>query len=338
MRSFVLSPVLMVMLGLVAWAQRSEPLPLEVLIFDSLAIAIATDALPVFEAELRAELAATGHTVVFHRSHLSHGEERLPALPLELPDADLVVSFGALATERASEALRGATTPHLFAFVPSRVASDVMANARSEGQQPPTGLSGQIQGSSAFAIAARLLGTRPGSPLRIGLVHPAPSHVSGFAPDSAGDGQELGRFVDVPFERPPDASPEAVLASVVAATMEAAALEPAVDAFWLALEVAGPVDLLVQAIEEGTSRPVLFAPTEGAVAAGALMSLAPEPVTTAREAAMLARLLLGGTEPSVLPVRTPRRVELALNLTTAEALQIIPPHELLELARGRLFR
>lgn len=338
MRSFVLSPVLLVMVGLVAWAQRIDPVPIQVLILDSLAIAIATDVLPVFEAELRAELGATGHTVAYHR--VRFGAEpfrRLSELP-QLPHADLVVSFGASATEQASRALGGTATPHLFAFVPRQLAVEVATSTRSAGAPPPTGIAGQLQRDSAVAIAARLLETRPGSPLRVGYLYPIGSQAPDPFVSSTAVTQDLARFVGVPFGRSHDTSAEAVLASVVNAAAAAVSNEPSIDVFWIAAELAAPFDILVRAIEERTGRPVLFAPTEAAVAAGALMSMAPEPVTTAREAAMLASQLLGGTAPAMLPVRLPRRAEFALNLTTAEALDIVPPHELLELARGRLFR
>ena len=310
-------------------------MPLQVLIFDSLAIAIATDVVPVFEAELKAELGASGHTAAFRHVRLA---SELPQRPAQLPPADLVVSFGTSATEQASLAVRGMTTPHMFAFVPRQLAADVMLRARSAGDQLPTGIAGQLQSVSAVTIAARLLGTRSGSALQIGLIYtlgsqqPAP-----FAPSSASAAERV-RFVDVPFEQSLETDAEAVLANVVNAAVAAVSREPSIDAFWISLELAVPFDLVVRAIKDRTGRPVLFAPTEAAVAAGALMSLAPEPVTTAREAAILASQLLGGTAPASLPTRSPRRVEFALNLTTAETLDIVPPHELLELARGRLFR
>jgi signal transduction histidine kinase len=140
-----------------------------VLILDSLAIAIATDVVPIFEAELRAELGATGHTVTYRRVRFGPESNRRLS---QLPHADLVVSFGASATEHASRALRGTTTPHLFAFVPRELSADVTTRARDSGDPPPTGIAGQLQRGSAMSIAARLLGTRPGLPLRIGLVQP----------------------------------------------------------------------------------------------------------------------------------------------------------------------
>lgn len=326
------------MVGLVAWAQRIDPVPIQVLILDSLAIAVATDVLPVFEAELRAELGATGHTVAYHRVRFGSEPSRRPSQLSQLLHADLVVSFGASATEHASRALSGTATPHLFAFVPRQLAADMTTSARRSGASRSTGIAGQLQRGSAVTIATRLLATRPGSPLRIGVLYPlGRQELAPFAPTSA-NAQELARFVDVPFERSHDTSAEAVLASVVNAAAAAVSGQPSIDVFWIAFELAAPFDILVRAIEDRTGRPVLFAPTEAAVAAGALMSLAPEPVTTAREAAMLASQLLGGTAPAMLPTRSPSRVELALNLTTAEALDIVPPHELLELARGRLFR
>jgi putative ABC transport system substrate-binding protein len=323
------------MVGLVAWAQRLDPVPLQVLILDSLAHATATDALPAFQAELRTELGSIGHTVAFHRVPLaSAADRRLP----ELPHADLVVSFGALATEHASHSLRGSTIPHLFAFVPRRLAADVTTLARNAGGSTPTGITDHLQSSSAVAIASRLLETRPGPPLRIGFLYPVGSEgPARFAPPSA-DARQLGRFVDVPFAWSEDTSAGTVLESVVSGAAAAVADEPLIDCFWISVDLAVRFDILVHAIEERTGRPVLFAPTQAAVAAGALMAMAPEPVTTARDAAMMATKLLDGTAPAMLPTRSPRRIEFALNLTTAETLDIVPPHELLELARGRLFR
>ena len=326
------------MIGLVAWAQRIDPLPLQVLILDSLAIAIATDVLPVFEAELRAELGATGHTVNYHRARIGPETTGLLSHLPQFQSADLVVSFGASATEHVSRALRDGTTPHLFAFVPRQLASDLATSSRSAGATPSTGIAGQLQRGSAIAIALRLLGARPGPPLRIGVLYPRGSEDPSPVASSAADAREPAHFIGVPFERARHTSAEAILASVVDAAAAAGSSDPPIDAFWIGIELAAPFDTLVRAVEERTGRPILFAPTEAAVAAGALMSLAPEPVTTAREAAMLASRLLNGTTPAMLPVRSPRRVELALNLTTAEALDIVPPHELLELARGRLFR
>jgi ABC-type uncharacterized transport system substrate-binding protein len=139
----------------------------------------------------------------------------------------------------------------------------------------------------------------------------------------------------LPFDQPRRANSEALALLVVEAAVGGV---DKVDAFWLDSELAAPVDRLVQAIEQRTGRPVIFAPAEAGVTAGALMSLAPSPMSVANESARHALRILDGEVPaSPLPL-TPFNIELALNLDTADRLGIVPPHELLELAHGRLFR
>jgi ABC-type uncharacterized transport system substrate-binding protein len=169
-------------------------------------------------------------------------------------------------------------------------------------------------------------------------VHPL---IDGSAESSAAllaSAVELPGFVPVPFHPGPRPRGAPLLSSVLAAVEDAAAGADGVDAFWLAVDASGPLEAMVRAIARRTGRPVLYAPSEAAVAAGALMSLAPEPRSTAAEAAALAARLLNGTAPEGTRVRTPHRVDFSLNLTTADRLGIVPPHELVELARGRLFR
>jgi ABC-type uncharacterized transport system substrate-binding protein len=143
------------------------------------------------------------------------------------------------------------------------------------------------------------------------------------------------RFVHLPFEQPRRLNSEAL---AVLAVEAAVAGVDTVDAFWLDSELTAPIDMLVQAIEQRTGRPVIFAPAEAGVTAGALMSLAPSPLSVANESARNALRILDGEVPaSPLPLAS-FNVEFALNLETADRLGIVPPHELLELAHGRLFR
>jgi putative tryptophan/tyrosine transport system substrate-binding protein len=338
LRVYLFFPVLPLVVGLLAWVHYDSETTLSIVILESLDAGTAGEVLPIFEAELAAHLARDQRRASFAHVHVT------PSTASTLPDlerlstADLVVSFGTAAAERGSRLLRGAATPHLFAYLPRDHALSLTNAATGDGRARTTGIIGQLPRGAAFAIAAQLLASRDAPPLRIGILHQTSPTSQPRTQRLLAEVANAPGFVSVPFMLHADADTPAMLASVAAAAVEAARRELPVDAFWLALDAAAPLDLLVRAIERRTGLPVVYAPSEAAVAAGALMSLAPEPRSTAREAALLAKRLLDGATPADIPVRAPHRVDFSLNLETADGLGIVPSHELMELARGRLFR
>ncbi len=337
MRIALFLPVFILVGALVAWIHEEAVSPLRIVVVESLAEATAEAVVPVFKGELVDRLAAGGRMATFERLHIARRADAAPEALALLATADLVVSFGPLAAEAASAALRATSVPHLFAFVPRQQAL-VLTDAAARPAAAVTGVSGQLPRGAAYAIAERLLATRTGAPLRIGLLHQVLGGNPATTSSLLAGAVDAPGFLPIPVTTPPDSETEDVMAAVVAAAVRAAAGEQRIEAFWLALDASAPLALVVQAIEAQTGQPVIYAPGEAAVAAGALMSLAAEPSSTARETAALAVRLLDGARPSELSLRAPHRVEFALNLETADLLGIIPPHEVLELARGRLFR
>lgn len=64
------------------------------------------------------------------------------------------------------------------------------------------------------------------------------------------------------------------------------------------------------------------------VAAGGLISLGPDLVAMARQAATYVDKIITGTRPGDLPVEQPSRYEMSLNLRTAKALGLTIPHSI----------
>ena len=338
MRFFLFFPALPLVVGLIAWVQYDAETSVRVVILESLAAGMAGDVLPVFEAELAAQLAVDRRYARYVRISVApNGRPTLPQME-HLAAADLVVSFGAAAAESGRRATHGTATPHLFAYLPRDLALSLTDQATGQGRAPTTGITGQLPSGAAFAIAGQLLASRHAPPLRIGLVHLAATSDSARTRQLLAEAALSPGFVSLPVVLPDAVDLGAMIEGVVAVAAEAVAGDLPVDAFWLALDATAPLEAMVRAIETRTGRPVVYAPSQAAVAAGALMSLAPEPRSTAREAALLAKRLLDGVAPADGPVRAPHPVDFSLNLETAAALGIVPSHELMELARGRLFR
>jgi hypothetical protein len=337
-RTGLIVPIALIILAFAAWSDEESSASLRVVMVESLALSSAELVIPAFSLAFDRQLAIEGRSASVELLRLD------PARPVPqlggaaLTRADLVVSFGAVATEAVQTALLGSPTPHVFAFVPRGLAAAVMAANSGERSGRVAGIAGPLPRGAALAIAKELLSTRSGAPLRIGLVHPL---IDGNTESTAAllsRAVELPYFVPVPFDPRPGPSGATPVSSMLSAVEDAVSRGESVDAFWLAVEVSEPLEAIVRAIEQRTGRPVVYAPSEAAVAAGALMSLAPEPRSTALEAAALAGRLMSGNAPLDMPVRTPHRVDFSLNLATAERLGMVPPYELVELARGRLFR
>lgn len=334
MRALLLIFALPFLLALVALGQQTEPTAVRVTVVDSLAGGMADLVVSTFEADLSAMLARDGRTAVVSRLRLDWATSIEPAALPELAAADLVVSFGRRAADRVALALAERPTPHLFAYVSPLTADRLTAARDGLPTLAATGIAGRLPRLSTISLVRRLLASREAHPLSIGLLHLAeePASVDALALAARAAGSPVLAPIGVVL--PPEATPEAV----VAAVLDAIAGAGSVDAYWLALEPPAPIVALVRGIVDRTGKPVLYAHGLEAVAAGALMSLVPEPGSIARDAAALAKRLLDGAAPQALPVQAPSRIDLALNLATADRLGIVPSHELLELARGQLYR
>ncbi len=334
MRIALLFLALPLALSLVALAQQPAPATRRVVLVDSLPAIIAERVVPALEAELASLLAREGQRVRVSTLRGALGPELASR---QLAASDLVISLGRGAAASTARALAGTATPHLFAFVPPTTAARLVSTDGSPARGRATGIVGRLSRAVALAMLRQLLARREAAPLRVGVVHLAERHATDDAARLLARADGSLELVPIRVALPPDATTGTAVEAVRAAIAEASQ-GGRFAGFWLTIEPPADVPALVRAINEGTEGQVLYAPGLDAVAAGALMSLVPEPESMARDVAVLAKRLLDGREPGDLPLQAPSQVDLALNLKTADLLGIVPSPELLELTRGRLYR
>ncbi|MEZ5861119.1 MAG: hypothetical protein R3D28_19440 [Geminicoccaceae bacterium] len=334
MRIALLFVALPLALSLVALAQQPAPATRRVVVVDSLPAIIAERVVPALEAELASLLARDGQRLRLATLRGSLGPELATQ---QLASSDLVISLGRAAAASAARALAGTTTPHLFAFVPPTTAARLVSTDGSPARGRATGIAGRLSRVVALAMLRQLLAGREAAPLRVGVVHLAEPHASDDAARLVARAPGSLELVPIRVATAPDATTGMIIEAVRAAIADASNTG-GFAGFWLTIEPPVDVPALVRAINGGTGGPVLYAPGLDAVAAGALMSIVPEPDSMARDVAAMAKRLLDGREPAALPVQSPSQVDFALNLKTADLLGIVPSPELLELTHGRLYR
>lgn len=334
MRIVFLFLALPLALSLVALAQQPVPSTRRIVLVDSLPAIIAERVVPALQAELTSLLAQEGQRVRLSTLRGSLGPELATQ---QLASSDLVISLGRAAAASVARALAGTATPHLFAFVPPTTAARLVSTDGSPSRSRTTGIAGRLSRAVTLAMLRQLLAGMEAAPLRIGVVHLAELHASDDAARLVARADRSLELVPIRVALAPDATTGAIVEAVREAIADASNGR-GFAGFWLTIEPPVDVPALVRAINAGTEGQVLYAPGLDAVAAGALMSLVPEPESMARDVAAMARRLLDGLEPGDLPVQAPRQVDIAINLSTADLLGIVPSPELLELTRGRLYR
>ncbi len=258
-----------------------------------------------------------GKSVVYEYRSAEGQPDRLPQLAAELvklPVKVMVVAgtLGNLAAKKATT-----TTPIVMVAVGDPVRVGLVSNLGRPGGNITgfTNLSGQIA-----AKRLQLLKETIPTATRIGAI------------GNPGDPNVLVQIQDAEA-----AARELKVQLRVFTVQEAAQLEPAFEAArsWRAqalIRLADPLQgsLRARTIELAakTRMPMMYA-SRADVEAGGLIGYGVDLVETYKRAAAYADRILKGAKPGDLPVQQPTKLELAVNLKTAAALNIKIPHAIL---------
>ncbi len=252
---------------------------------------------------------------------------------------DLVVSIATLASQAVRDALGDTDIPQFFGLVSDPVGAGLIEEIGIPTGQNITGLVAALpretQLKFSLSLAKQITNDRP---VVIGVV-------TSDYPASLGDLRMLEEAAalqkdvvihEVIFSY--QDMPRYLEAMLSDAEKGIRSLESQVDFWW---EVSGPlgevpefIDLILQV----SSKPILYGNTMESVKAGALFSMQQNIEKSASEGAGLARDILEGADPGLIPVLPPRDFTMGINIFTALNLQIVIPPEMLKLAGTNVFR
>ena len=234
------------------------------------------------------------------------------AAALVAGDVDLIVAMGQAAAVAASRATQ--RIPIVFTAVGDAVAAGLLADRTRPGGNV-TGISSLR--SELAAKRLQVLHSLAPAVRRVFVVHERNDPVAAsIVRNAVGAGPALGLDVVVR-----DVDDDADLAAILAQIGPGDALFAADDS-----RLRIPVAVLERSLASRT--PAIFG-TALWVGHGGLVSYGPDAYAEGIQAASLAARILAGTKPGDLPVEGAERIDLAVNLKTAERLGLVVPRRIL---------
>jgi putative ABC transport system substrate-binding protein len=229
---------------------------------------------------------------------------------------DVIVAYGT-----AVPIVKQATTviPIVFPIAPDPVGGGLVASLARPGGNV-TGLS--IQGADTASKRLELLREVVPGLRRLAIMANvgSPQTVT-----EMGEGQAAARTLGLEVAPLEIRRAEDIVPAFEALKVKADALYVVIDA----LVTANRTRIITLAL--GARLPTIFG-TRDYVQAGGLMSYGPNFPDQFRRSAEIVDKILHGTKPGDIPVEQPTKFDLVINLTTAKALSLEVPHNLLVLA------
>jgi len=251
---------------------------------------------------------------------------------------DLVITNATMASQAAAKLLDGTDIPQLFFTVSDPVGAGLVKNVGSATGKNITGRVHSITRKIKIKIVLRLIeNTIKTRPIRFGYFHST-------YPSSMGDLDHLKKIAEknknivfIPFAIPYKDFPKNIDYMLKELSKGLKQLNGEIDFLWGPTGPFAESAEYINLIHDETSIPVVYGPNKLSTQMGALLNLSPSAESDGQEIALLADRILKGESPGTIPVTTPIKFNLGLNLTTAQKLDIIVPPDILKLAKGNIF-
>ena len=298
-------------------AARTQQVPV-IGILSSRSLATDTDLIEVLRQGLRDVGYSEGRNVAFNYRGADGRYDRLPALAAELVGerVSVIVTLGGGSSALVAKA---ATTsiPIVFIVGGDPVAIGLVPNMNRPGGNI-TGVTSLLPGLAQKRVGL-LHELLPGATTIAVLVNPSTFSSAEEAENVDNAARAIGRKTKV-LQAATEAQLDAAMATLH--QLQTDALLLAADPFFLTRAQR------ITALASRYAVPAMYVRREFA-AAGGLVSYGSDPTEAYRIMGVYARRILKGEKPGDLPVQTPTKFELVINLRTAKALGLEVPATLL---------
>lgn len=336
----LIASILLIVIGLTAPSQAAEALK-RIVIVESVRVPMLSTAADEFVKSLAASGLIHGDTVTIERYHPEGDMKnaiKIFETVLEKGKPDLVVTVATIAAVAARRALAGTDIPHVFMFVSDPVSVGMVSAVGEKSDQLVTGVSHEVSSRSKLELVQKIVSTRQSNePLRIGLLYS--SYIASITDKEAllslSDQYDAFSFVPIPVQfRPGKEGFEATRQEIIDSLAKRAG---SFDAIWITVGPMGADMTLVQRIVDAGHR-IIFVSNLRAVGVGALFGVLPNTVINSETAAKMARKILSGVKANDMAVVRPTELVIGVNLTTADAFNVVVPFRVLQLAGQNVYR
>lgn len=253
-------------------------------------------------------------------------------------EADLVVSIATLASRAARQALAESAVPQLFVIVADPVGEGFTPEIGEASGSNIAGMTHVLDANTILTQVDDVL-ARPGGPaFRIAFLHSTyPSAMANrdelMAAAAAHSGIEL---LPLQFDYRPGADGMAAMLQEAAALIQSD--DRGFEGIWIGTGPAAHDQSFLEGITEQSGLPIIVAQDIKAVTGGALLALISNEETNGRAVGRMAAEILRGADPAIMPIERPKTFVAAVNLSTALAMGIALPSDLIELAGAHIYR
>ena len=251
---------------------------------------------------------------------------------------DLLVSIATLATRAAYMSLVAADVPKLFMGVADPLAEGIVAEFGDCSTNNITGESHVLDAKVKLDMLDGLLSaTQLTHPLTIGLVH------SNYPSSNSSVDNLLAiehQYKNITFVRvqTPYIEGEEGLAKMRKGIVKVLKENSAeLDGYWLSTGPLLQADDLVEIIFNETQLLPVFAENINAVSDGALLGIVSDISSIGKSGALRAKRILNGEKASDIPITRMEKYTIAVNVSTAIALQLPVPSSYLKLAKSNVY-
>lgn len=266
--------------------------------------------------------------------------ERLLREEIQRHKPAVIVANATLAAQAAYAVARPLKIPTVFFVVSDPVGAGLVAKLDVPSGDQISGVVHSVPRDTKIEMVMRILKpVKPARrPVRFGYIHSS-------YPSAVGDlrmlkqaARKRGDLEFVPYEIPYDEKHFDVGQTMAQLVEGIKALEPKVDYWWISQDPVGELEEFVQTIVKHSAHLVLCGTNAGNTKSGALVHIAADTETGAKETAAMVDAILKGVAVGTIPVRSPAKIDFGVNLSTAVRAGIAIPSDLLELAGAQLFR